>query len=223
MSRHHLRHRRHLAAALLTAVCASAATAGTLQVTVTGKDGQPLPDTVVLVEPASGARGKAPPPVQAHIVQHKMQFVPAVSVVPVGSRVRFTNQDGWDHHVRGVPAGMAGLSTGASAGFELRLAGQVNGQPAASTEVVLGQPGPLQLGCHLHGSMRGFVYVADTPWVLKTDAQGMATLAEVPEGAARVRVWHPDQLVEGSPLPVQVQAVSTVTVPTQVVPRRRRL
>lgn len=219
----HTASRRRAAAWLLAAVCAGTATAGTLQVTVTGKDGQPLPDAVVLVEPASGARGKAPPPVQTSIAQHKMQFVPAVSVVPVGSRVRFTNQDGWDHHVRGAPAGLAGLSAGASAGFELRLAGQVSGQPAASTEVVMGQPGPLQLGCHLHGSMRGFVYVADTPWVVKTDAQGVATLGDVPEGAARVRVWHPDQLVEGAPVPVQVQAVSTATVPTQVVPRRRRL
>lgn len=215
--------RRGATTLLLAAVCASAATAGTLQVTVTGKDGQPLPDAVVLVEPASGARGTALPPGQASIAQHKMQFVPAVSVVPAGSRVRFTNHDGWDHHVRGIPAGMAGLTAGPGAGFELRLAGQVSGQAPASTEVVLQQPGPLLLGCHLHGSMRGFVYVADTPWVVKTDARGVATLGDVPEGAARVRVWHPDQLVEGSPLPVQVQAVSTVTVPTQVVLRRRRL
>ncbi len=220
MSRHHL---RGVAAALLTAMGTTWATAGTLQVTVTGKDGQPLPDAVVLVEPASGARGKAPPPVQTSIAQHKMQFVPAVSVVPAGSRVRFTNQDGWDHHVRGVPAGMAGLTAGAGAGFELRLAGQVSGQAPASAEVVLQQPGPLQLGCHLHGSMRGFIYVADTPWVTRTDAQGMATLSDVPEGAARVRVWHPDQVVEGAAQPVQVQAVSAVSVPTQVVPRKRRL
>jgi hypothetical protein len=89
--------------------------------------------------------------------------------------------------------------------------------------VTLAQAGPLQLGCHLHGSMRGFVYVADTPWVVKTNAQGVATLSDVPEGAARLRVWHPDQVVEGAALPVQVQAVSALTVPTQVVPRKRRM
>lgn len=220
MSRHNF---RGLAAALLAALGTTWATAGTLQITVTGKDGQPLTDAVVLVEPASGARGKPPPPVQTTIAQQKMQFVPAVSVVPVGSRVRLTNLDGWDHHVRGVPAGMAGLTAAPGAGFELRLAGQVSGQSPASAEVVLQQPGPLQLGCHLHGSMRGFVYVADTPWVTRTDALGVATLSDVPEGAARVRVWHPDQVVEGAAQPVQVQAVSAVTVPTQVVPRKRRL
>jgi plastocyanin len=207
----------------LLALCAAWAQAGTLQITVTDRQGQPLPDAVVVVEPASGARGQAPAPVQTTIAQHKMQFVPAVSVVPVGTRVRFTNQDGWDHHVRGLPAGTAGLTTAPGQGFELRLAGRVDGGTPSSTEVVMSQAGPLQLGCHLHSSMRGFVYVADTPWVVKTDTQGVATLGDVPEGTARVRVWHPDQVVEGSPTAVQVQAVSALTVPTQVVPRRRRL
>lgn len=210
------------ATALLT-LSAATAQAGTLQITVTDRQGQPLPDAVVVVEPASGARGQAPTPVQTTIAQHKMQFVPAVTVVPVGSRVRFTNQDGWDHHVRGLPAGPADLSAAPGTGFELRLAGRVEDRAPTSTEVVMAQAGPLQLGCHMHGSMRGFVYVADTPWAVKTDTQGVAVLGEVPEGAALVRVWHPDQVVPGSPVPVRVQAVTAVTVPTQVLPRRRRL
>ena len=90
---------------------------------------------------------------------------------------------------RGVPAGMASLTAGPGAGFELRLAGKVDGQAPASTDVVLQQPGPLQLGCHLHGSMRGFVYVADTPWVVKTDAQGVATLPLALAGLILLLAW----------------------------------
>lgn len=210
-------------AVALLSLCAAWAQAGTLQVTVTDRQGHPLPDAVVVVEPASGVRGPSPAAVQTTIAQHKMQFVPAVTVVPVGSRVRFTNQDGWDHHVRGLPAGTADLSAAAGKGFELRLAGRLEDRAPISAEVVMAQAGPLQLGCHMHGSMRGFVYVADTPWAVKTDPQGVATLGELPEGAAQVRVWHPDQVVPGSPATVQVQAVTAVTVPTQVVPRRRRL
>lgn len=206
----------------LLASTAINATAGTLQVTVTAKDGQPLTDAVVIVEPASGVRAKAPPTTEASIAQHKMQFVPAVSVVPIGSRVRFTNQDAWEHHVRGGPAGLAGLTASPDAGFELRLAGKSSPQTGTSHEVTLVHAGPLQLGCHLHGSMRGFIYVADSPWVVKTNEQGVATLGDLPEGAARLRIWHPDQVVEGVALPVQVQAVSALTVPTQVVPRKRR-
>lgn len=209
--------------ALALAVLAGAAQAATVQVTVTGRDGQPLADAVVVIEPVNAAKARTPAPVQATITQQKMQFLPAVSVLPVGSRVRFTNLDGWEHHVRGLPAGLAGLNAGPKAGFELRLDGRTEGKEPQSAEVTLNQAGPLALGCHLHGSMRGFIFVADTPWALKTDAAGVATLQDVPEGAAKLRVWHADQLVETAPLAVSITAVSAISVPTQVQPRRRRL
>ncbi|HEX5738896.1 MAG TPA: plastocyanin, partial [Hydrogenophaga sp.] len=156
------------------------------------------------------------------IAQVKMQFAPAVSVLPVGSRVNFVNQDNWEHHVRGVPAGVAGLS-GKAIGIELRLAGRVEGQAPSSAEVTLANPGPLQLGCHLHGSMRGFVYVTDSPFAVQTDANGVAHMRDVPEGAASLRVWHSDQLVEGKPTELNITPVTAVSVPTLVTPRRRRL
>lgn len=45
-----------------------------------------------------------------------------------------------------------------------------------------------------HGSMRGFVVVTDSPWAAKTDSTGVVSFRDVPEGAARLRVWHADQL-----------------------------
>jgi len=213
----------HTALALTAlVVSAQAAQAATVQVTVTGRDGQPLADAVVVIEPANAPKARTPSPVQATITQQKMQFVPAVSVLPVGSRVRFTNLDGWEHHVRGLPAGLAGLNAGPKAGFELRLDGRTEGKEPQGADVTLNQAGPLALGCHIHGSMRGFVFVADTPWAVKTDAAGVATLQDVPEGAARVRVWHADQLVEAAPVAANITAVTALAVPTQVQPRRRR-
>jgi len=209
--------------ALAWLVLAGAAQAATVQVTVLARDGKPLADAVVVLEPAAGQAARAPAPVQATIAQQKMQFLPAVSVLPVGSRVRFTNLDGWEHHVRGRPAGMAGLNATAQQGFELRLPGKLDGQEPTSADVTMDQAGPLQLGCHLHGSMRGFVYVADTPWAVKTGSDGVAMLPDVPEGTARVRVWHPDQLLEQPATAITVAPVTLVNVPTQVVPRRRRL
>jgi plastocyanin len=196
--------------------------AATVQITVLARDGQPLPNAVVVIEPAGGTRPAAPAPVQATIAQEKMQFVPMVSVLPVGSRVTFVNQDAWEHHVRGVPAGLAGLG-GNAAGIELRLAGRVDGKAPSSAEVTLSTPGALQLGCHLHGSMRGFVYVTDSPFAVQTDANGVASLRDVPEGTASVRVWHSDQLLEGKATEVNITPVTAVSVPTQVAPRRRRL
>jgi plastocyanin len=214
--------KRALFAWALFAGCSLSAQAATLQVTVLDRDGKPLPNAVVIVEPG-GVKPVAPAPVSATIVQQKMQFVPEVSVVAAGSTVRFTNLDRYEHHVRGRPAGVAGLMASGEAGLELRLDGQVDGKPPASADATLGQAGPLQLGCHLHGSMRGFVFVADSPWVLKTGDDGVAMVKDLPEGAARVRIWHPEQLLEGAPTAVTIMPVTSLSVGTRVVPRRRRI
>ena len=186
-------------AALALGLLGGAAHAATVQVTVLASDGKPLPNAVVILEPTtSGERAKAPPPTDLVITQEKMQFVPALSVVPAGSRVTFTNLD------------------------ELRLDGKAEDKPAASSTVTLDRPGPMQLGCHLHGSMRGSLYVTDTPWAVKTNADGVATLPDVPEGAARVRIWHVDQLIDAAPTPLTVTTVTAVNVETRIQPRKRR-
>jgi len=214
---------RTLAAAGLlagTSTLSALAQAATVQVTVLARDGKPLPDAVVVLETTDGRQVPMPSPATHTITQERMQFVPAVSVVPVGSRVTFSNLDRWDHHVRGGAAGLQGM--GAAAGFEFRLAGVVQGQQPPSHVLTLDKVGPVQLGCHLHGSMRGFVYVADTPWAVKTGADGVALLPQVPTGPMRLRVWHPDQLVEQAATTIEVQPVTALNVPTQIQPRRAR-
>ena len=210
----------NLAAGVLLAA-STLAQAATVQITVLGKDGQPLPDAVVRLLPTQG-RAPVAPPVQAKIEQQKMRFVPAVTVVPPGSRVTFSNLDGWEHHVRGTAAGVLSFNT-PEPGFELRLDGRADGKPAPSAEVVLPTAGAVLLGCHLHGSMRGHIYVADTPWAQATAASGVAAFNDVPEGSYQLRVWHGDQLLEAPAQALDVKPITAATVPTQVVPRRRRL
>lgn len=208
-----------IAAATLLPLAAQAAT---VQVTVLARDGKPLVDAVVVIEPSAGAKPAAPAPVSTVINQQKMQFVPGTVVLPVGSKVTFANLDSWEHHVRGGPVGLASLNADPSAGFELRLDGKAEGKEPSRSEVTLSRAGAVQLGCHLHGSMRGFIFVADSPWTVQTDANGVATLQGVPEGAARLRVVHADQILEGTPLAVNITPVTALSLPTQVQPRRRR-
>ena len=211
-----------LAWLLAAMLCPLAAQAATVQVTVLGRDGKPLPDAVVVIEPTTGAKPAAPAPVSAVIHQQKMQFVPGTVVLPLGSKVTFSNLDSWEHHVRGTPAGLASLNAGTSSGFELRLEGKAEGKEPSRSDVTLTKAGAVQLGCHLHGSMRGFIFVADSPWAVQTDASGVATLQGVPEGAAQVRVVHADQILEGPPVTISITPVTALNLPTQVQPRRRR-
>ena len=205
--------------------------AGQVSVTVVDKDGKPTPDAIVVLMPSTKAAAAKSLPMQATVVQEKMQFIPALSLVALGAKVKFINNDPWDHHVRGSAAGAAqfaaaGAAATSGGGFEMRLEGKSDGKPAKSSEVTLDKPGAIgatMLGCFLHGSMRGNVYVSDSPWAAKTGADGTATFEDVPDGAAQVKVWQADQLID---LPVQQVSITSaplrVKAQLQVVPRRPR-
>lgn len=227
-------------ALLLLAPCA--ALAGTLDLTVTDRDGQPAADVVVLVQ-APGTAAPRPAAAPVVIAQENLRFVPFLTVVPVGSTLRFVNQDGYDHHVRSTPSGPLG-SMPAVEYFELRLdaarpaprgssyddeykpaTAPAKKSGSTSAEVKVGHAGPIGLGCHIHGSMRGQVYVSATPYFGKTDAKGAVHIEGVPEGAVEVTLWHPDQLQEQPPLKAQVDAGPSTKASAQLnfTPRRRRL
>ena len=214
-----------LAASAFSALCAPVL-AGNMVVSVIDKDGKPVADAVVVIVPANKAvLPKTALPAQAAINQEKMQFIPAVSLVPVGAKITFFNNDPWDHHVRSSPAGM-GQFNATNAGFELRLEGKSEGKPAKSSEVTINKAGVIGatlLGCFIHGSMRGYVYASESPWAAKTSAEGFATFEDLPEGAAQIKVWQPDQLID---VPTQTAMVGATLAKNvfqlTVVPRKRR-
>ena len=215
---------------LFLAALASASTwalAGNLLVSVVDKEGKPVADAVVVVSPANkSVLPRTALPTQATIRQEKMQFIPAVTLVPVGARVSFVNNDPWDHHVRSSPAGM-GQFNASHAGFELRLEGKSEGKAAKPSEVVLDKSGVLGatlMGCFIHGSMRGYIYASESPWAAKTLQDGTASFEDLPEGTAQVTVWQADQLIDVAPQPYAVTASpGKISVQLNVVPRRRRI
>ncbi len=216
------------ALAMATGMLAGLAQAGTLEVLVLDKDGKPMPDAVVIVLPSARGTPKNALPMSATINQEKMQFVPNVSVVGLGAKVRFSNSDAWDHHVRlTAPGNIASANPSSAEGMSLRLEGKTEGKPASSTVLTLDKPGAtgaVLLGCFIHGSMSGHVYVAESPWTVKTEANGVAVIEDVPEGAVSVRVWHGIQVVEKAPQTLVVGAApAKLTVQLDVVPRRRRV
>jgi len=232
--------------ALLLAGLAATAQAGTLDVSVLDRDGQPAADVVVLVQVPNQPNAK-PAAAPVVIAQQDLRFQPFLTVVPIGSTLRFVNKDSYDHHVRSTPSGPLS-SMPAVEYFELRLDGtgapassggssyggydDYNNKPAApakkksgtsSADVKADHAGPIGLGCHIHGSMRGQVYVSATPWFAKTDAKGVAHIEGVPDGAAEVVVWHPDQLQDQAAVKVQVSAApAKVDAPLNFTPKRRR-
>jgi len=168
------------ATALLLALLAGATAQAAVVVTVTDASNRPVDQVVVIVEPVGGDRGAAVPRgtgLRAVIDQQSLQFVPAVSVVRTGTAIDFPNSDQVRHQV---------YSFSQAKNFKLALyAGKIY------PPLVFDKPGLVTLGCNIHDSMIGFVYVTDSPWFGKTDAQGHVEITAVPPGDYRVRLWHP--------------------------------
>ena len=167
---------RSLFCALALAGVATPLAAAPLNVRVVDASGRPVRDAVVTLYPAGSAR-----PARASgryvVAQQNLQFRPFLTVVPVGADVSFPNLDPTKHHV---------YSFSAAKKFELKLFAKDQ-----SRTVHFDKAGVVALGCNIHDQMSAFIFVTDTGWTARTNAQGIASFADAPNAPARVAVWHP--------------------------------
>jgi plastocyanin len=153
-----------------------AAKAGTLSLVVLASDGMPLPGAVIMAEPQSQTLPPAAP-LQAVVDQVDLAFVPDVMVVPTGSSVSFPNSDQVSHQV---------YSFSPARRFQLPLY-----RGKAYPPVTFDQPGIVTLGCNIHDNMLAYVVVTDAPFFGRTTEKGEWVARDVPDGAYRIRIWHP--------------------------------
>ena len=111
------------------------------------------------------------------MAQENLQFNPFVLVVPEGADVTFPNRDRVRHHVYSFARGNR---------FELELYGREE-----ERSVRFERTGIVPLGCNIHDDMLAFIRVVDTPYAVRTDADGLAVLEGLPDGATELTVWHP--------------------------------
>jgi plastocyanin len=154
-----------------------------LSVTVVGVDGRPVAGVVVLAEPVAAAPRPATG-LKAIMDQRDLMFVPDVLVVQTGTAVDFPNSDQVRHQV---------YSFSSARPFQLALyAGR------AHAPVVFDHAGLVTLGCNIHDSMVGYIWVTDSPWFGRTGANGTLQLHDLAPGEYHVRIWHA-RLAESGP------------------------
>ncbi len=173
-----------LTAALVAGLLASgsaggaAELAGRLELTEKGRPalgaGADLDRGVVWFEPAR--KGRQPAPVTAEMRTLRKQFQPQLLIVPVGSTVRFPNQDPILHNVFSVSGGNS---------FDLGLVGA-----GAGKEAVFREPGVVAVFCNVHHAMFAHVVVVDTPHFARIQGDGRFRLVNVPDGPGTLVYWH---------------------------------
>jgi plastocyanin len=164
--------------AILCASAACSAHAADISVAVADQDGKPARDAVVSLRLAEDGRSVPASAAQKHVIdQTNEAFVPFVTAMRRGDQVQFTNSDRTRHHV---------YSFSPAKQFELIL------NPGEKSQALkFDQAGVAAIGCNIHDKMLAYAYVTETPWFAITDAQGRATIKDVPKGKYRASAWHP--------------------------------
>jgi plastocyanin len=149
--------------------------ASNLSIEIVDRIGHGVDQVAVEVMPTSGA--PVPAPKRAVMDQKDRAFVPQVLIVGVGSSVEFPNNDSVSHQV---------YSFSPAKRFQLPLyKGQVH------PPVTFDEPGLVVLGCNIHDSMVGYIYVTAAPIFGTTDARGTVVLRNIPKGNYRITISSP--------------------------------
>lgn len=151
--------------------------AGSIAGTVTATGLRDSADAVVYVDAIAGKT--FPPPAEHAVVdQQRMEFVPHVLPVVVGTTVDFLNSDPFLHNV----------FTPDKCAEKFNLGSWPKGQSRSYT---FKKPCVAVLLCNVHPEMEAFVVAVPTPYYAVTDKAGRFAIADVPDGTYTVKVWHP--------------------------------
>jgi plastocyanin len=134
-------------------------------------------DAVVYVAAVPG-KSFAAPKEHVRIDQANLVFVPHVRPVLVGTAVDFLNSDAVLHNVFSPDACAGKFNLGTWPKGEIR-------------SYTFGKECVATLLCKVHPEMEGFVVAVPTPYFAVTTKDGTYKIADVPDGAYTVKVWHP--------------------------------
>lgn len=157
---------------------AQLAITGSLQLAVSGgqqKSSADYTNTVIYFVPDKGhAR---PRPGQFTVYTSHRDFSPAWLVVPLGSKVTFTNLDSVQHNVFSVSPGSQ---------FDL-------GYQSANQSIThsFDRAGLVLLSCHVHRAMRGDILVVPSRYATAARSNGRFSLSDVPNVAGTLYFWNP--------------------------------
>jgi plastocyanin len=116
---------------------------------------------------------------QPEMAQQDTAFQPPILIVPVGTTVRFPNQDKFFHNV---------FSYSKTKRFDLGR------YPKGEAKTVtFDKPGGVAVFCEIHKWMRGAILVVENPYYAVVGSDGTFRIPNVPPGRYKVAVWHPER------------------------------
>jgi plastocyanin len=148
-----------------------ATTNGTIHGTITAMPAGAAKSAVVYLQDGPLAQ-----PVNASIVNKQMNFAPYLSVITVGGKVTFGNNDPFPHNIF-------------TPDHEKWDLGQLDQHGAKAK--TFAKAGAYTLLCNLHPNMKAYVLVIGSSYFAKSDGKGNFTIKDVPAGTYKLSAWAP--------------------------------
>lgn len=190
----------------LSVLFSHAAVSANIDLVIKDQHGVELPNAVVEIGQANTAFKPTNPSVKklpvAVMDQVDKQFLPELLIVQQGQLVNFPNSDNIRHNV---------YSFSSAKSFQLKL---YSGQP--KEPIVFDTQGVVVLGCNIHDSMVGYIYVAKSEQVYKSDKNGVVSLP-ITTQPLQISVWHALQtapLENKKMMNIEPQAILPITINT---------
>ncbi len=140
---------------------------------LTNQEGEPLQNAVIELFVSKGSNAEK---ASTHIMdQVNKSFQPQFLLIPQGSAVSFPNSDNIRHHV---------YSFSKAKPFEIKL---YSGKPEAP--ITFPDSGVVVLGCNIHDSMEGYIYVSQSHYAGISDVNGKVRIS-VPAKVNKATIWH---------------------------------
>ncbi|CAN5406618.1 hypothetical protein BH11ARM1_BH11ARM1_07350 [soil metagenome] len=145
---------------------------------ITLSSGKPAKWAVIWLE----GREHSKPLKNSMIDQRDRTFIPHVSVVTVGTKVLFPNNDTIYHNV--------------FADYDAKKFDLSYYKRGDTKSLVFDKTGLVYLLCQIHEEMSAFILVVDTPYYAKADEKGDFSITGVPSGTYKLSVWHENRETE---------------------------
>lgn len=109
--------------------------------------------------------------------QNGCSFVPHVTIVAVGQRLRILNSDGILHNIHTYSTLNPSINK-AQPKFKKKISAK------------FAKPEFIKLRCDVHAWMSGWIVSAANPYYVVTDESGNFTILDVPAGTYTLKYWH---------------------------------
>lgn len=111
--------------------------------------------------------------------QKKCAFVPHVLVIKPKVQGLVLNSDKVGHNFHTVSKGIYNINKKIKADGKMKV-----------KKNKIRKAGVIRAKCDIHSWMKGWWFVAKTPYTVRTDEDGTFSIANIPAGTYKLKVWH---------------------------------